>query len=166
MPSKALYKLTDEIWKQIVAYVRAGGFPHIAAEACGIPREVFDGWIARAELPTKGARRFRAFRDEVIQAQAIARLNAEIKVLKDDPLSWLRSGPGRETSSGPGWTVPTKPLHRHARALNALMHPEVQTLLAVIMQALAPFPEARAVLAQAMANLHEPKVIEQKPALQ
>ncbi len=47
--------------------------------------------------------------------------------------------------------------------LNFRTRPEVQTLLAAIMQALAPFPKVRAVLAQAMANLHEPKVIDHKP---
>ncbi len=58
--------------------------------------------------------------------------------------------------------VPAGNLKPHP--LNFRLHPEVQTLLAIIMLALAPFPTARAVLAQAMANLHEPKVIDHEPA--
>jgi hypothetical protein len=153
------YRLTDEVWRNILAFVRAGGYPHVAAEAAGVPRETFEAWLARGD----SSRRFRKFRDEVLQAQAVARLNAEIKVLKEDPLQWLRSGPGRETGTSPGWTQPAKAGLHQGRVLNALMQPEVQALLALIMQVLAPYPEARSALALAISRDGDVQVINAGP---
>ena len=36
-------KLTEAIKTRIIAGVRAGGYPYVAAEAAGVPAEVFSG---------------------------------------------------------------------------------------------------------------------------
>ena len=41
--------LTPAVEKIILAYVRAGGFPHVAAEAAGVPRDLFDEWMRKGE---------------------------------------------------------------------------------------------------------------------
>src|SRR5438105_1422557 len=88
--------LTPAVEQAILAYVRAGGFPHVAAEAAGVPRAVFERWLARGQEPG-GPAKYRAFLEAVRQAQAQARLGAEVSARDDKPLDWLRSGPGRET---------------------------------------------------------------------
>ena len=43
------YPLTPDVQKAVCAYIAAGGFPHVAAEAAGVPRHVFDDWMRRGE---------------------------------------------------------------------------------------------------------------------
>ena len=50
--------LTPELQGRIVAFVRAGGYPHVAAEAAGVPRHVFERWLKRG-----GRRKARAWRE-------------------------------------------------------------------------------------------------------
>src|SRR5215470_8351145 len=104
MPSPR-HTLTTQVEEKILAFIRAGGYPHVAAEAAGVPRAVFEGWLGqgrRTGRPTK----YRTFPEAVQQARAQARLKAETTAFKDKPLDWLKSGPGRETSDCTGWTGP------------------------------------------------------------
>lgn len=144
-------RLTAEIEKAIIAYARAGGFPEVAAEAAGVPREVFADWLARGDNPRGGAR-YRAFARAVRQAVAQARLGAEVSARQDKPLDWLRSGPGRETPTRIGWTGTVRPRGAEAAA-PLLADPQVQALLRSLLQALAAYPEARAALADYLAGL-------------
>src|SRR6516164_9462118 len=93
---------TPDLEQVVAAYIRAGGFPHVAAEAAGVPRAVFEGWLRRAQAARPGAA-YRRFADAVRLAQAQARLGAEIAALKDKPLDWLKAGPGKERPDAPGW---------------------------------------------------------------
>jgi hypothetical protein len=133
-------RLTPALQQTIVAYVRGGGFPHVAAEAAGVPAEVFDDWMRQGERPG-GARRYRAFALAVRQAAAQARLAAEVEAREKKALDWLRCGPGRETVGRPGWTATVKP--RAAAAAAPLLDPATQALVANLLDSLCPFPEAR-----------------------
>lgn len=99
--------LTDEVWNIIVAYVRAGTYDHVAAEAAGISVRTFHDWIARGEgrSPRRSSALHREFAAAVGKARAEARLAAETRVHQSNPTFWLshaaRSKPGRE-----GWTEP------------------------------------------------------------
>jgi hypothetical protein len=147
--------LTSQVQERICSYIRAGGFAHVAAEAAGVPREVFEEWLQRGR-PHSGRRPPKLYRDfcqAIQQAQAEARLAAELKLLEKNPLQWLKCGPGRETPAAPGWTTPVKPLFAaDSAAAGALLLPEIQALLASVLEALAPFPEARAALAPFVAE--------------
>ena len=138
--------LTPAVEKMIAAYVRAGGYPHIAAEAAGVPRKVFQEWLRKgeAERPLK---KYKGFVERLRQAEAQARLAAEAKALKEKPMDWLKAGPGKETPARPGWSALAKP---HAGAMKEtplLMRDDVQTFLRALLQALEPHPEARAAVA-------------------
>lgn len=133
----------------VVAYIRAGGYPHVAAEAAGLPRSVFETWLRRGAGPRAPAD-LRAFRDAVRQAQAQARLGAEIAVFKGRPLDWLRAGPGRETPRSPGWTSNVKPAASAGERGHPLLGAPMQRLIAHLLRLLGPFPEARAALATAL----------------
>jgi hypothetical protein len=145
-------RLTPQLEQTIVAYVRAGGLPHVAAEAAGVPYALFRRWMQRGD--GKDARpAYRHFRRAVHQAHAQARLGAEVAVFKGKPLDWLKCGPGREAPGRTGWTSAAKaPPAARGEAAPTLSHPEVQRLLVELLEQLKPFPEARAAVAGKLAR--------------
>jgi len=145
MPSR--YRLTPEIENAIVSYIRSGGYPWVAAEGAGIPRRVFAQWMRRGSKLRRRSR-YRQFYVMVLQARAQARLAAEMETRKKDPRSWLTHGPGKERTGAPGWTNPGKarPAMKK-RADDALATEKLVELMGSVLQALAPFPEARAAVA-------------------
>jgi hypothetical protein len=91
-----------EAYSKMLAFIRAGAFACDAASLLGIAPETFCRWMARGALERRGI--YRQFRQEVEQAQAVARCTAEIEVRRLNPLAWLRLGPGRTRPGLPGWT--------------------------------------------------------------
>lgn len=145
-------KLTPALQETICAFVRSGGFPHVAAEAAGVPKDLFHAWHQRGANP-KCRGGYRTFYLAVEQAKAQARMAAEIKALQENPIAWLRFGPGRERADNPGWTTPPKPqLTQDNRAINVLLSPEMNGFFAALLQILSPYPEARVAVAQALAG--------------
>jgi hypothetical protein len=102
--------------------------------------------------------------EAVLQSIAQARVTAEIKAHDDSPLDRLKQGPGKETPDSPGWSTPVKPVvNQTNNTINLLLHPEMQSLFAAILQVLAPFPEARAAVSEPLAGaLTPPKLIAPK----
>ncbi len=155
--SRKRHPPTADVRQQIAAFIRAGGFPHVAAEAAGVPRRVFERWLKRGRARGAGALH-RAFYESVFQAGAQARLGAEIAVLTDKPMDWLRQGPGREAPNRPGWTSPVRPAAPGKGGRGSrLAEPEVQALLASMTRLLAPYPEARALAAAGLGATPLPK---------
>jgi hypothetical protein len=147
--ARARYQRTPEVAQAITSYIRAGGYPHVAAEAAGVPGPVFEEWLQRGRK--KKARAVdRDFADSVRQAKAQARLSAEVAVLKARPLDWLRSGPGKETASVPGWTGNVRAATGSA---GEVVPAEFQRVIAQLMDVLAPFPEARAAAAHKLVGM-------------
>jgi hypothetical protein len=150
--ARSRYALTAAVAHLIVSYVRAGGYPHVAAEAAGIPRAVFKDWMRRGAEP-RGRALYRDFRRDVLQAHAQARLKAEVEMLEERPLDWLRYGPGKETAESPGWTGPARP---HPGGLESaevsLADPAVQEIVAALLEYLGDYPDARTMLAQRLAG--------------
>jgi hypothetical protein len=170
-PGSSAHALTPQIEQMILAGIRAGAFPHIAAEAAGIPRKVFEGWLETGnpmERPNgwRPHKQYTPLWQGVMEAKAQARLAAELKAASEDPIAWLRSGPGKETINDPGWSMPIRPqLKQDNRSVNIFLSPQMQGIMASILQVLAPYPEARAAVAAALAEgAREPKMIEARPA--
>jgi len=95
-------KLTPETQTTIVAYIRSGAFDWVAAEAAGVGASTFRRWMKAGE---GGDAAYIGFYEAVREARGQARVTAEVDVRKDNPLAWLRYGPGRDR--GPderGWT--------------------------------------------------------------
>lgn len=136
--SRSRNPLTETVQQAIVAYVRAGGFSHVAAEAAGVPIEVFDDWMARPE------KRYRDFAQAVRQAQAQARLRTEITLLDNRPLDWLRCGPGKPRPGYPGWTAPARAAAIAGEEAPLLLNRNVQMLLGKLIAAMESHPEVRA----------------------
>jgi hypothetical protein len=144
------FHVTEALLRDIVVRVQGGAFPHVAAEAAGVPAEVFHDWLERGSRP--GARDpYRALAERVRHAHGHARCMAEIALREDDPKAWLLNGPGKNSDRLPGWSAPVKGLApADRRAVNVLLEPSMQALLASLMEVLAPYPDARAALAAAL----------------
>jgi hypothetical protein len=140
--------LTPELQATICAFIRSGAFPQIAAEAAGIPQKVFERWLRYGQAKRPLAL-YRNFAQAVRQAQAHARLLAENHALQQEPLTWLKSGPGKETARMPGWTSPIKPA-TPKRKRSGMSDERFMEFLACLLKALTPFPEARLAAAAAL----------------
>jgi len=143
--------LTAALQEIITAYARAGGFVESAAEAAGVPAAVFADWMHQGERPDAHPP-FADFARAVRAAQAQGRLRAEIDVRESRPLDWLRYGPGRDSARLPGWGAAVKPRVGPLEEAAPLESPAVRSMLSRILSALAPFPEARAALADLFAE--------------
>lgn len=95
--------LTPQLQAQILAAIRQGAYPPIAAEACGIPAATFTRWIEKG-LQKKAPKTYRAFAREIAAAAAQARMMAEVKCYRDKPYQWLRHHPGMGPLDYPDWT--------------------------------------------------------------
>src|SRR5947208_734663 len=100
-------KLTPEIEQQILASIRAGGFPEVAALAWGVQKEQWEEWLRWGQVKKGGGNKARyvQFFRKVEQAKAQARLRAEMAAMENDPESWLKHGPGRDRPELPGWAA-------------------------------------------------------------
>lgn len=144
-------QLTEEIQKIVCAYIHSGAFPHMAAEAAGVSRELFEVWMRRGAKKGKKSE-YHAFAAAVRKAVATARVAAEIRAFQEEPLAWLKSGPGKERAENPGWTTTVKPAKHTHNSVNILLTPDGQRLMMTLLQLLAPYPEARAAVAQALSG--------------
>jgi hypothetical protein len=140
--------LTPELEDQILAAIRAGGFPHVAAAAFGVPPRVFERWLRWGSKRKSSV--YKSFAQKVSQAHATARLNAEINTHQKDPRLWLRAGPGKETPSALGWTTFVRPQGRAAKDIDLFAEPVFLRFLANLRAVLAPYPEALQALAKAL----------------
>jgi hypothetical protein len=79
---------------------------------------------------------------------------AELAVFADRPRDWLKFGPGKEQPHSPGWASAMKPIIAQLNNVNVLASPEWNALWSVILATIAPYPEARAALADALAQFN------------
>jgi len=87
---------------------------------------------------------------------AQARLLAEAHAYKNHARDWLEHGPGREKRGDPGWTGVARPIENDAPAApNVFELPEFMDVCRRLLEALAPYPEARARAAAALQSSQE-----------
>jgi hypothetical protein len=141
-------RLTVGLIKDIAQRVQLGAFPHVAAEAAGVPAELFHQWMEWGSGPA-ARQPYRDLAERVRHAHGFARCNAEIHLCRTDPKAWLLNGPGKDSDSLPGWTTPIKG-DAKSNAADVLPESQMQALVASLLEALAPYPEARAALAAAL----------------
>jgi hypothetical protein len=142
--------LTPDLEAEIVKYVSLGAFPHVAAEAAGVPPDVFEQWLKWGKHP-RGEPKFRRFAAALCQAAALARVSAEGSVLNKRPLDWLKCGPGKETAESPGWSMPVRGRPAGAAADESADEPFEQ-FTHQLLGALTPHPDARVAVAQVLAS--------------
>jgi hypothetical protein len=133
--------MTAELRQQILAGIRAGGYPYVAAEASGISQEDFAEWMRQSGLPGAEAP-YKGFAEEVRQAHAQARLRAEAEAFQANPKVWLEHGPGRETPGKPGWAVGGKSAAQDVSEDKVLQQPELMRFLRELTEVLQGYPDA------------------------
>jgi hypothetical protein len=138
---------TPALQDRIVAALRAGGFPEVAAQTWGVSPRTFRRWMRRGEV--RGIEPYRSFAAAVREAIAQARLRAEMDIFENQPRIWLQHGPGRETDASPGWTTAVKP-SASGRGPGAVDEIASGRILAVVHECLKPWPEARESVGRAM----------------
>jgi hypothetical protein len=144
-------KPTLALVERIISYIRAGSYPLEAAESAGVPAAVFRCWMAQSWRQRRGP--LSLLRPAVFEALAISRIVAEAQVFRDEPLAWLKHGPGKETADRPGWSALARANSpQDDRPADDLLNPVLQAYFAAILQALAPYPEARAAVAATLAD--------------
>ena len=104
-----LLDLPPGSYERIIEYIRVGAFDHQAAAALGVTPNTFASWLRQGERARSGI--FYTFFMDVMRARAEARVLAEAQVKRDNPLAWLRHGPGRTRDGLPGWTEDESTLH-------------------------------------------------------
>jgi hypothetical protein len=137
--------LTPALQEKIVAALRAGGFPLVAAGAWGVSPRTYRRWLRRGEV--QGIEPYRSFAAAVREAIAQARLRAEMDIFENQPRIWLQHGPGRETDESPGWTTAVKP-SASRRGPKPVDEAEIGKLTAGFLESLKSLPEAREVAAR------------------
>jgi hypothetical protein len=142
-------RLTPQLSRNIVASIRSGGYAHVAAQAWRVPPEVFDDWLRRGSRP-RAREPYASFAQDVLEAQAQARLRAEIAAFAKDPKGWLNHGPGRESEDNPGWSAQVKAALVASEGNNPFLDPQLLALFQQVLSLLIPFPEARRQVAQAL----------------
>jgi len=139
------------IAEKIYAFVRAGAFPHIAAQAAGLPLNVFHLWMKRGDLRYSI---FRQFKLHLLECQAQARVGAEISTYQDNPEVWLRQGPGKDAIDNPGWSHAAKAIiHNSSQTLNLVLTPELAAIFGSVFQILSPYPDALKAVQIGLANV-------------
>jgi hypothetical protein len=133
----------EALTARVAAYIRGGAYPEVAAQAAGIAPGRLRRWLARGAK--KGASApLKAFCQAVKQAEAVARLQAEVAALKAKPLDWLRHGPGRPREDRDGWTAAAR-----AERTTETTEPELPwALVHELVTRLEPWPEARVAVAE------------------
>jgi hypothetical protein len=140
-------QLTAALIEDICMRLKAGSFDKVAVESAGVSWKLYRQWLRQADKP--GCRGlYRQLADAVTQARAQARLRAEMEVREKDAKAWLLQGPGRETGTEQGWGAAGK----SANAATPDNSARLFELCAVVLKALAAFPEARANVAEALAR--------------
>lgn len=155
-------KHTPEIDHQIMAAIRAGGYPHVAAAAAGVDDQSFAEWLRLGER--KNAREpYKGFVRRLHQATAQARLMREVAAAEDDPAFWLKNGPGRDMPGKPGWAAMIRPIiGANQQNINLFMTPDFLEFLATLRAVLAPYPDALTALSIALESPKPAKVIPNK----
>jgi hypothetical protein len=142
-------KPSPELLKEIVAYIRAGAYPHVAAQAAGLSQTQFTQWMQRGERAgSKGSHA--DFAKAIRQAEAQARITAEMEIRQNKPLDWLRNGPGRHSMQNVGWTGNVRGTSQAETAGDLLDSPAMQETISTILRALEDHPEAKRAIEQAL----------------
>lgn len=92
----------DATYMEMLQLIRLGCHDHVAASCMGITPQTWINWLNKGRESRAGI--YRQLYLDVNQAKAQSRSLAEAQVRQNDPLAWLRLGPGRSKPGLDGWT--------------------------------------------------------------
>jgi len=94
--------ITPELTEALCTLIRKGAYPTIAAQAMGLNSRTYSRYMRDGKLGHN--KKCTEFYVAVMMAKALARQVAEARVFEENPLAWLRYGPGKTTADIPGWS--------------------------------------------------------------
>jgi hypothetical protein len=144
-------RLSTPLIGAICQRIKAGAFEQVAVESLGVLFGKFQGWLRRGQRP-RASGLYRQLVHEVRQARGHARLMAEMQLRETDAKAWLLHGPGRDCAAQDGWGAISATSRRVMPADASDPPDHVLDLGAGLLQALTPFPEARAAAAEVLAR--------------
>lgn len=97
-----------EVYDRMLIYIRLGCADGVAAIALGITPRTFSNWMRKGQDSKYKRSMFRKLFLDVREAQARARLMREMQLSRQNPLAWLRVGPGKKKlwEEDEGWKDP------------------------------------------------------------
>jgi hypothetical protein len=131
-------RLTRSLIDAIALRLKGGAYERTAVEASGIAWEDYQHWLHTGACSRKRTL-CRELLEKTLHAKATARLKAEIDLWKANGKAWLLHGPGRETPSSPGWSSAGRP----ALDLTVGGQAKLDAAIAIILDCLAQYPDAR-----------------------
>jgi hypothetical protein len=156
------HKLTDELQKDICAFIRSGAFLHDAFRAAGVPDRAWHEWMDPKH--TRG--KFFKLQNAIRTAQSHAKLFAASEVKQKDPFKWLANGPGRDAPGEPGWAAMAPPADTgEGKTIDPMQIPEFAQFVHNVRVVMAAYPDARRMLddLNSLAFTDHLKTIEQQP---
>ncbi len=97
------------VYERLITYIKAGAYPHVAAQVIKIGVRTWDEWRSKAACGdtderwmVDGINPYQMLFDRINAASAEARVLAEVEVRQADPKFWLTQGPGKTDPNG-GW---------------------------------------------------------------
>ena len=113
-------RLNPQIQEHIVAKIREGVFPQVAAAQCGIASTTFQEWMKKDKQP------YIDFQVAVDVAIAEKRGECEATVALTDPKFWLRNAARDRGPDNPGWSdrveIDGHQKHEHVHATLEQLH--------------------------------------------
>jgi hypothetical protein len=88
---------SPELYAQLITYIQAGAYYHVAAEAVGVSTDALRGWLkkGRGDLLSLNDTWYSRLLLDIRRAVALARVSAEISIAETNSTRWLNQGPGR-----------------------------------------------------------------------
>jgi hypothetical protein len=148
-------RLTLSLIAAVCERIKAGAFEQVAVESLGISYVKFQDWLRRGQRRRAG-RLCRQLAAEVPQARAHARFMAEMRLREEDTKAWLLNGPGRQTADRDGWGSASAADRGREAADKAQYREWLLDVGAMLLEALTPFPEARAAVVEVLARCLPP----------
>ena len=93
--SKLRYLMEDEpeLYSSLLRYFALGATSAAAACTVAVDLSTINRWLRKGRQADAGI--YRQFYLDAMRAVGMARVKAELKVSRDNPLAWLRNGPSR-----------------------------------------------------------------------
>ncbi len=120
----------------------------MAAAAFGVSRSLFRKWLRWGDAGKNGT--YRAFALNVAQAQATARLTAEMQAHQKDPRMWLRADPAAKPPTPKAGRRFVRPQAKQRNNVDPFAVPAFVAFLATLRATLTPYPDALKAVVAAM----------------
>jgi len=109
----SILKDNAAVYQRMLFLIETGVYKQDAACSMGVSYETFNRWFQKGEQDRAAKKKtnYARFHSDITRAVAKGRVRAVIEVRRDNPLAWLRSGPGKlNRNDVPDWDRDVQPI--------------------------------------------------------